>query len=67
MNPSLTLTSIWGNGPLEFSGTLIGGMTQSLFCRRSPLDEELLRCFRGNLMSLGCESHALDSISSMPT
>lgn len=34
---SLTLTSTWGKGPLEFSGTLMGGMTQSLFCLLSPL------------------------------
>lgn len=64
---SLTLTSIWGKGPREFSGTLIGGMTQSLFCRLSPLAEELLWCFRENLITLGWESQTLDSISSMPT
>lgn len=64
---SLTLTSIWGKGPLEFSGTLMGGMTQSLFCRLSPLAEEPLWCLRGNLITLGWESQTLDSISSMPT
>lgn len=32
----LTRTSCWGKGPREFSGTLMGGMTQSRFCRRSP-------------------------------
>lgn len=63
---SLTLTSMWGKGPLEFSGTLMGGMTQSLFCRLSPLAEDPLWCFRENLMTLGWESHTLDSISSMP-
>lgn len=39
---SLTLTSMCGKGPLEFSGTLIGGMTQSLFCRLRALAKELL-------------------------
>lgn len=33
---ALTLTSCWGKGPREFSGTLMGGMTQSRFCRLSP-------------------------------
>lgn len=33
----LTRTSSCGNGPREFSGTLIGGMTQSLFMRLSWL------------------------------
>lgn len=32
----LTLTSCWGKGPREFSGTLMGGMTQSRFCLLSP-------------------------------
>lgn len=53
-----------GNGPLEFSGTLIGGMTQSLFCLRSPLADELRWCFRENRMILGCDSQTLDSSSS---
>lgn len=39
---SLTLTSMCGKGPLEFSGTLIGGMTQSRFCLLSPLAAEAL-------------------------
>lgn len=34
---SITRTSSSGNGPREFSGTLIGGMTQSLFMRLSWL------------------------------
>lgn len=34
----LTLTSIWGKGPREFSATLMGGITQSLFCLRRPLE-----------------------------
>lgn len=33
----ITRTSSCGNGPREFSGTLIGGMTQSLFMRLSEL------------------------------
>lgn len=33
----ITRTSSCGNGPREFSGTLIGGMTQSLFMRFSWL------------------------------
>lgn len=64
MVASLTLTSMWGKGPREFSGTLMGGMTQSLFCRLSPLEEEPLWCFLENLITLGWESHTLDSISS---
>lgn len=35
---SLTLTSICGKGPREFSATLMGGITQSLFCLRRPLE-----------------------------
>ena len=34
---ALTRTSCCGKGPREFSGTLMGGMTQSRFCLRSPL------------------------------
>lgn len=48
---SLTLTSIWGNGPREFSATLIGGITQSLFCLRRPL--ELFRPDPENMMTGG--------------
>lgn len=33
----ITRTSSCGKGPREFSGTLIGGMTQSLFVRFSWL------------------------------
>lgn len=62
----LTLTSMCGKGPLEFSGTLIGGMTQSRFCLLSPLAADPLWCFRENLMTLGWESQTLDSISVMP-
>jgi len=65
MNASLTLTSMWGKGPLEFSGTLMGGITQSLFWRRSPLEAEPLRCLRANRITRGWESRARDSISSM--
>lgn len=44
----VTRTSSCGNGPREFSGTLIGGMTQSLFMRFSWLS-----VFRdGNAISL---------------
>lgn len=50
-NLSLTLTSIWGNGPREFSATLIGGITQSLFCLRRPL--ELFRRDPENMMTGG--------------
>lgn len=64
---SLTLTSMCGKGPREFSGTLMGGMTQSLFCRLKPLAEEPLRCLRENLITLGWDSHTRDSISSKPT
>lgn len=43
----VTRTSSCGNGPREFSGTLIGGMTQSLFMRLSWLS-----MFRdGNIIS----------------
>lgn len=41
---AFTLTRSSGNCPLEFSGTLMGGITQSLFTRRrvpSPLDTTL--------------------------
>lgn len=31
-----TCTSFLGKGPRSFSGQLMGGMTQSLFCRRRP-------------------------------
>lgn len=62
----LTLTSMCGKGPLEFSGTLIGGMTQSRFCLLNPLAADPLWCFRENLMTLGWESQTLDSISVMP-
>ena len=47
----LTLTSCCGKGPREFSGTLMGGMTQSRFCRLSPL--ELWRCGHGSSVSFG--------------
>lgn len=48
----LTRTSCCGKGPLEFSGTLIGGMTQSLFCLRRPF---ALWCWRqGSRVSLCC-------------
>lgn len=49
--PALTLTSCCGKGPREFSGTLMGGMTQSRFCRLSPW---ALWCWgHGNGVSLG--------------
>lgn len=47
----LTLTSCCGKGPREFSGTLMGGMTQSRFCRLSPL--ELWCCGHGSSVSFG--------------
>lgn len=48
----LTRTSCWGKGPLEFSGTLMGGMTQSRFCLRRPF---ALWCWRqGSRVSLCC-------------
>lgn len=47
----LTLTSCWGKGPREFSGTLMGGMTQSRFCLLSPLE---LWCWgHGSSVSFG--------------
>lgn len=48
----LTRTSCCGKGPREFSGTLMGGMTQSRFCRRSPL--ALWCCRHGSRVSLCC-------------
>lgn len=54
----LTLTSCWGKGPLEFSGTLIGGMTQSRFCRLSPWEFWWWR--QGSRVSLGCCGRSAD-------
>lgn len=53
-----TLTSSWGKGPLEFSGKLIGGITQSLFCLcRWPLC--LDNCLGNTISSISGDSFAL--------
>lgn len=53
-----TLTSSWGKGPLEFSGKLIGGITQSLFCLcRWPLC--FVACLGNTISSISCDSFAL--------
>lgn len=53
-----TLTSSWGKGPLEFSGKLIGGITQSLFCLcRWPLC--LVACLGNTISSISCDSFPL--------
>lgn len=53
-----TLTSSWGKGPLEFSGKLIGGITQSRFCLcRWPLC--FISCLGNTISSISCDSFAL--------
>lgn len=63
-NVSLTLTSIWGNGPREFSATLMGGITQSLFCLRRPL--ELFRPEPENMMTGGAAGNGSLPLLSAP-